>query len=78
MFIITGLAMNLTHLKIKGNKMVTMEVQEFEKMTESQLEDFFEALNDLKIVEITENKLVVGAVVSPDFYEKFNGEDDVK
>jgi len=47
---------------------VTMETSEMEKWTLEEFDDFFEALQLLKEVSLTENGVVIGVMVSPDLY----------
>jgi len=54
--------------------MVKMEISEFEKFNEEALDDFFEALGLLKVVELVDKGVVVGAMVSPGFYESVKDE----
>jgi len=48
---------------------VTMETCEMEKWTLEEFDDFFEALQLLKEVSLTENGVVIGVMVSPDLYK---------
>jgi hypothetical protein len=50
--------------------MVTIEIKEFEEMSQERVADLIEALPLLKEIGLTENGTVVSVMVSPDLYDE--------